>query len=86
MKSQKTEIFKLVGLCNVMYVHGRVRLGGVHYPAKSSSAVCITPRSQAMQCASPRRVKLHGVHHSAESSSAVCITLQSQNAHRRVTP
>ena len=57
----------------------------MHPTTESSSAVCITPWSQARRCASYRRVKginfhkkLRGVHHTAESSSAVCIIPRSQ--------
>ena len=51
---------------------------------QSDSAVCITPRSRAPQCASLRGVKLRSVHHTEELSSAVCITLQSQTEHLEV--
>ena len=54
------------------------------HTAESDSAVCITPLSQALQCASYHRVKLHDVHHTEESSSMVYITLRSQTAHRGV--
>ena len=40
-------------------------------------ALCITPRSQAWQCASHGEVKLCGVHHTLESDSVVRITPQS---------
>ena len=46
----------------------------MHLTAESDSAVCITPLSQTLQCASHRRVRLRGVHHTAESCSVVCIT------------
>ena len=72
--------------------HHRVRLCGVlHTAVESSSAVCITLRSQGYQlsqktllCVSRCRVKLRGVLPTAESSSAVCITPRSQTAHRGV--
>ena len=44
------------------------KLHGVHPSAKSSSAVCITPRCQASRCASYHGVKLRCVHHTAESN------------------
>ena len=50
--------------------HHGIKLCGVHLSTESSSEVCISPRSQAPQCASSRGVKwpkffkkLHGVHH-----------------------
>ena len=46
-KTRKTDIFK------------SARLHGVLPNSESDSAVCITPRSQAPQCASLRRVKMH---------------------------
>ena len=53
----------------------RVRLCGVHHTVESTapnfsknSAVCIPPRSRALQCASHRRVRLRGVHHTEESN------------------
>ena len=61
------------------------KLLGVHPTGESSSAVCITQRSQEMKsspktprCASHRGVRLCSVHHTAESSSEVCITPPSQ--------
>ena len=75
-KTRKTDIFRSVWLCSV------------HPTVESSSAVCITPRSQGqqisqktLQCASHRGVRLPGVLPTGESDSAVCIIPRSQNAH-----
>ena len=54
--------------------HRGVRLRGVHHSAESDSAVCITPRSQALRCASLRGVK--GTNFL--KNSAVCILPRSQ--------
>ena len=82
-KTRRKDIFELVWL------------RGVHPSAKSSSAVCITLKSQvikiyqkAPRCASHLKVKLCSVLSTAESSSVVCIAPQSQAlwcaSHRRV--
>ena len=72
-KTRRKDIFELVWL------------RGVHPSAKSSSAVCITLKSQvikiyqkAPRCASHLKVKLCSVLSTAESSSVVCIAPQSQ--------
>ena len=51
---------------------------GMHPFAESISAVCITPISQSLRCASHCAVNLSGVMHTAKSISTVCIIPRSQ--------
>ena len=68
---------------NTQYLNKKLR--GVHHSAETISAVCITPSSQSLRCASHRKVNICCVHHSVESISAECIiprTPRSQTVHR----